>query len=248
MLVLLPPSETKAPSGDGPPVHLDTLSRPELTPARRKLGDELVELSWQGTAGLAALGLSQHQSGELERNRALWSAPTLPALRRYTGVLYDALDAGSLRTGPRARAIRRLVIASALFGLLAADDRIPAYRLSASSSLPGTGSVRSVWRPVLPPLLAGTVGLVIDLRSGAYIELGPLPGAVTVRVLSEDGRGRRRTISHHNKAHKGRLARLLATAPRDVSDAAGVARIARRGGLRVERTGEHALDVVVDNP
>ncbi|HEY2765429.1 MAG TPA: peroxide stress protein YaaA [Pseudonocardiaceae bacterium] len=245
MLVLLPPSETKASGGDGPPVHLDTLSRPELTPARRKLGDELVELSWQRTAGLAALGLSEHQHGELERNRALWSAPTLPALQRYTGVLYDALDAGSLRAGPRARAIRRLVIASALFGLLAADDRIPAYRLSASSSLPGTGSVRSVWRPVLPPLLAGTGGLVIDLRSGAYAALAPVAGAVTVRVLSEDGRGRRRPVSHHNKSHKGRLARLLATAPRELSDVAGVARVATRGGLRVEQTGEHALDIVV---
>jgi len=41
-------------------------------------------------------------------------------------------------------------------------------------------------------------------------------------------------------------ARLLATAPRAVSDAAGIARIAHRGGLRVQRTGEHELALIVE--
>ncbi|MGH3938110.1 MAG: peroxide stress protein YaaA [Pseudonocardiaceae bacterium] len=245
MLVLLPPSETKAPGGDGPPLRLDELSHPELTATRRKLVDELVELAGQDVAGLTALGLSERQYGELERNAMLWTAPTLPALRRYTGVLYDALDVGSLRPAERARAGARLAVASALFGLLRADDPVPAYRLSAASSLPGLGTVRMVWRPVLPALLAGLTGLVVDLRSAAYIMLGPVPDAVTVRVICEDGRGRRRTVSHHNKAHKGRLARLLAMAPREVTDIAGVVRVARRAGLEVERTGEHALDVVL---
>jgi cytoplasmic iron level regulating protein YaaA (DUF328/UPF0246 family) len=86
---------------------------------------------------------------------------------------------------------------------------------------------------------------VVDLRSGAYAALAPLHDAVTVRVLCVDDDGRPRPASHHNKTHKGRLARLLATAPREVSDTDGVARIAHRGGLQVERTGEHALDLIV---
>ncbi|MDQ2881872.1 MAG: peroxide stress protein YaaA [Actinomycetota bacterium] len=241
MLVLLPPSETKASGGDGPSLRLDRLSYSEITPTRRKVIEELVALAGDVPVGLAALGLSERQSGELERNAGLWNAPTLPAVQRYTGVLYAALDAGSLRPAQRAR----LAVASALFGLLAADDPIPAYRLSATTTLPGLGSMRSVWRPVLTPLLAELAGLVIDLRSGSYAALGTVPGAVSVAVVSDDGRGRRATVSHHNKSHKGRLARLLATAPRAVSDAAGVARIARRGGLRVQRTGEHALELIV---
>ena len=241
VLVLLPPSETKAPGGDGPPLALDALSYPELTPVRRKVIDELVTLAWDAPAGLAALGLSERQSGELQRNAALWAAPTLPALLRYTGVLYAALDAGSLRPAQRAR----LAVASALFGLLAADDPIPAYRLSATTTLPGLGSVRSIWRPVLAPPLADLPGLVIDLRSSSYTALSPLPGAVTVDVVSNDGRGRRRTVSHHNKSHKGRLARLLATTPRAVSDAAGVVRIAQRGGLQANRTSEHTVELVI---
>lgn len=246
---MLPPSETKKIGGDGPPLGLapglkapgleapglEALSHPDLTPVRRKLIDELVALAGDRTTGLAALGLSHHQHRELQRNGELWSAPTLPALRRYTGVLYTALDANSLRPAQCAR----LMVASALFGLLRADDRIPAYRLSAASALPGLGSVRSVWRPVLGPLLSRIPDLVVDLRSSGYLALGLLPAAVTVQVVTDDGR----TVSHHNKAHKGRLARLLATAPREVSDADGVARIARRAGLRVLQTGEHTLRI-----
>lgn len=240
MLVLLPPSETKATGGTGPPLRLDELCCPELTPTRRKIIEELGTLAGDVPAGLAALGLSEHQRAELERNATLWTAPTAPALRRYTGVLYGALDAASLRPAQRAR----LVVASAAFGLLAADDLIPAYRLSAASVLPGLGSLRSLWRPVLTPLLAGMEGLVVDLRSGGYAALAPVPGSVTVRVLSDDGSGRWRTVSHHNKSHKGRLARLLATAAREASDADGVVRIARRGGLRVHRSGAHALELI----
>ncbi|HEY3896249.1 MAG TPA: hypothetical protein VGL88_12865 [Pseudonocardiaceae bacterium] len=54
----------------------------------------------------------------------------------------------------------------------------------------------------------------------------------------------RRTVSHHNKSHKGRLGRLLATAAREASDADGVVRIARRGGLRVHRSGAHTLELI----
>jgi cytoplasmic iron level regulating protein YaaA (DUF328/UPF0246 family) len=241
VLVLLPPSETKASGGDGPALRLDSLAHPDLTPVRRKLIDELVALAGDVPAGLAALQLSERRRGELERNASLWTASTLPVLRRYTGVLYVALDPSSLRPSQLAR----LAVASALFGLLSAEDAIPAYRLSADSTLPALGSVRSVWRPVLGPVLAGIAGLVVDLRSGGYTALAPVPDAVTVQVISEDDRGQRRAVSHHNKSHKGRLARLLATAPRAVSDAEGVVRIARRGGLRVHRIGEHTLELVV---
>ncbi|MGH3669856.1 MAG: peroxide stress protein YaaA, partial [Pseudonocardiaceae bacterium] len=134
MLVLLPPSETKASGGTGPPLRLDELCHPELTPTRRKIIEELVTLAGDLPAGLAALGLSERRCAELERNATLWTAPTAPALRRYTGVLYGTLGAASLRPAQRAR----LVVASAAFGLLAADDLIPAYRLSAASVLPGS--------------------------------------------------------------------------------------------------------------
>ena len=242
VLVLLPPSETKLTGGDGPPLRLDGLSHPELTPLRGMLVDDLVKLSGDVVAARAALGLSAQQDGEIERNAQLWLSPTAPALRRYTGVLYDALDVGSLRGAGAARARARLAVGSALFGLLRPDDAVPAYRLSAGSALPGRGTLAATWRPALAPALAtiATRELVVDLRSGSYTALARVPGAVTVTVRTAE----RTVVSHFNKAHKGRLARLLASSRAEPTDAASVAAIARRAGMHVERRGT-ALEIVL---
>ncbi len=242
MLVILPPSETKLDGGGGPPLRLDALAHPELTPVRAQLVDELVKLAGDAEAARAALGLSPHQDAEIERNAALWTSPTTPALRRYTGVLYDALDVGSLRGAAVARAQRRLAVGSALFGLLRAGDPVPAYRLSAGSALPDRGTLAATWRPLLEPVLVALAEreLVVDLRSGSYAALARIPGAVTVTVLT----AQRTVVSHFNKAHKGRLARLLAGTRAEPSDAAGVAAIARRAGMHVERRGT-ALEIIL---
>lgn len=246
MIVLLPPSETKRSGGEGPPLNLDALSCPQLTALRTTLVGELVELAADREAARAALGLSAGQDAEIDRNAALRHSPTAPAITRYTGVLYDALDVGSLHGAPAARAAARLAVGSALFGLLRADDPVPAYRLSASSKLPGRPGLARRWRPVLGPVLAAIADgeLVVDLRSGSYAALAKLPGAVRVDVVAEYSDGRRKTVSHFNKAHKGLLARELAVADTEPGDAAAVAAIARTAGMRVEREGQ-ALTIVV---
>lgn len=239
MIVLLPPSETKRAGGDGAPLHLPELGFAELNPLRAALLDELVELAADAPACRRALGISAAQDAEIERNATLLSAPTLPAIDRYTGVLYDALDIGTLRGATATRARARLAVGSALFGLLRADDPIPAYRLSAGSKLPGRSTLAAGWRPVLQPVLNDIAAreLVVDLRSGSYAALARLPGAVHVEVLSESADGKRTVVSHFNKAHKGRLARVLASSRADPNDAVAVAAIARRAGLRIERDG-----------
>lgn len=247
VLVLLPPSETKRDGGDGPPLRLDALTFPQLDGTRKVLADELVELAADVPASRAALGLSPRQDDEVARNAALWSSPTMPALHRYTGVLYDALDVTTLRGAAAARARARLAVGSALFGLVRADDPIPAYRLSAGSTLPAGGTLAARWRPVLDPVLAAVAAdeLVVDLRSGSYAALGKVPGAVDVTVLAEKPDGSRSVVSHFNKAHKGALARVLAGTRAEPADAAGVATIARRAGMRVERPTSSSLAVIV---
>ena len=245
MLVLLPPSETKATGGSGPALDLDSLSHPELNPTRRKLLEALSTLADDVPASLEALGLSERQVEEVTRNAELWDAPTAPALERYTGVLYDALDVRSLDRGQRERADRRLAVASALFGVARGTDRIPAYRLSGTTSLPDVGTLRSTWRPVLEPALADVDELLLDMRSGAYAALARTPHAVGVRVLSEDPSGKRKVVSHHNKAHKGKLARALARSAAEPTSAADVIEVAEQAGLHVEREAERALCVVV---
>ncbi|MDG4666743.1 peroxide stress protein YaaA [Mycobacterium sp. 236(2023)] len=246
MIVLLPPSETKRPGGDGPALSLDSMSSPALNATRNEVVADLVALAADRPASRKALGISASQDAEIDRNAALRSAPTLPAIHRYTGVLYDALDVGSLRGAAAQRAQSRLAVVSALFGLIRADDRIPAYRLSAGSKLPGRPTMAARWKPDLEPVLSGVAEgeVVIDLRSGSYAALGKVPGAVTVDVVAEHPDGRRTTVSHFNKAHKGRLARALVSTRSEPADASAVAAVARRADMRVERRDNH-LTVVV---
>ena len=215
---------------------------------RSELVAALVGLADDVPASRAALGLSAKQDDEIARNAALRSSPTLPALERYTGVLYDALDVRGLGRAQRARAERRLAVGSALFGLVRGTDHIPAYRLSAGSTLPGRPTLRTLWRPTLAPVLAGVDELVVDLRSGSYAALAPVPGAVTLQVLSERPDGTRAVVSHFNKAHKGRVARLLAATAAEPTDAVGLRRLLRRAGLHVEHVRGAALTLVVPAP
>jgi cytoplasmic iron level regulating protein YaaA (DUF328/UPF0246 family) len=248
VLLLLPPSETKAPGGDGAPLHLAELTAPELTTVRTELIENLVKLTGDVPAARTALGLSPKQDDEIARNAELWSSPTMPAVLRYTGVLYDALDIRSMTRAQRARAGRRLAVGSALFGLVAADDPIPSYRLSAGSQLPGLPTLRSLWKPALGPVLAAVDDLVVDLRSGSYATLAPVAGAVTVEVLSERPDGARSVVSHFNKAHKGRVARLLALTSAEPDSPVRLRSLLRRAGLHVEHDGGTRLTLVVPAP
>ena len=161
MLVLLPPSETKRDGGDGPALTLDGLSFPRLGAPRTAALASTVELAGDAQAMMRALKLGPRQVGEVERNRRLRESPSMSTIDRYTGVLYDALDSATLDDHARAYAARHVVVHSALFGLLGAGDRIPAYRLSHDSRLPGL-RLRRLWREELVVEGEGAIVGVID--------------------------------------------------------------------------------------
>ncbi|WP_228002731.1 peroxide stress protein YaaA [Nocardia australiensis] len=236
MLVLLPPSETKSDGGCDVPLELSSLAMPQLTPVRDRLLDEVAELAADPATARAVLGLGKGADIEIARNATLRTSHTRPALERYTGVLYDALDTRSFTKAQRAKADARLAIGSALFGAVRATDTIPAYRLSGGSKLPGLPTLSALWREVLPDALHTEAAgeLVIDLRSGIYQQLGRVPGAITANVLTEHPDGTRTVVSHFNKHHKGLLARALTLTRADPTDIRAVARIATKSGLRTE--------------
>ncbi|WP_377271794.1 peroxide stress protein YaaA [Peterkaempfera sp. SMS 1(5)a] len=221
MLVLLPPSEGKAASGDGGPLALEGLSLPALAPARERVLDALVALCSSGddTRAAEVLGLSEGLRGEVARNAVLRQAPALPAGQLYTGVLYDALDLAALPPAARTAAERSLLVFSGLWGAVRITDRIPPYRCSMGVKLPPLGGLGPYWRRALDRVLpeAAGDGLVLDLRSTAYAAAWrPAAEAAsrtaTVRVLHEREVGgvlKRSVVSHFNKATKGRLVRDL---------------------------------------
>ncbi|MFL6061264.1 MAG: peroxide stress protein YaaA [Marmoricola sp.] len=216
MLILLPPSEGKSSPKRGKALDLGSLDAPELTAARRRVVETLATLCAEDPAKAAeVLGLGPTQADLVTANAGLLSAPTARADWIYSGVLYDALGLATLEGPARARATRWLAIMSSAFGVVRPGDRIPAYRLSGDTNVPGLGIISSYWRPHLDAVLteaAGT-GLVIDLRSGMYAGFWRPPTSIarkvaTVRVLHEH-RGTRKVVSHFNKATKGRIVRDL---------------------------------------
>lgn len=246
MLLLLPPSETKRDGGvDATALDLPGLSFPELLPQRRASLAALKTLSRNVSASMTGLGLGPTQRAEIDRNRALATSPVMPSLDRYTGVLYDGLEVETLTAGERAFAARHIVIHSALFGLVRADDAIPAYRLSHDSKLPGV-SLRKLWRDPITAALATQRGLLIDLRSEAYASLGPAPhGALYVRVVSEDARGRRLALSHFNKKAKGEFTRAVIAGGLDHDSVESLLQWAADRGIRLEHGVDGELDLVV---
>ena len=252
MLILLPPSEGKAAPASGVRVDIATLSSPTLNAARRKVLAALIDLSRDEKTARTVLKLSERQRDEIAQNRHLRTAAAGPAITVYTGVLYDALDPASLTSAQTKRLNDNVAIASALWGLVRPLDRIPAYRLSGDSKLPPFGSLATVWSDPLGAVLAKTGGPIIDLRSGAYQSLASLPDhdeAVVGRVMLEQ-HGRRSVVSHHNKATKGRIARIVATSRSKLTSVDDFANLLATHDyvceLHEAKRGPARLDIVTD--
>lgn len=251
MLILLPPSEGKTAPTAGDVLDLHALGSPALTPTRRIVLDSLMRFC-QGSQkrAMERLGLGPTQVEAIERNATLTEQPCARADEVYTGVLYAAWAPAERSAAARKRAEDTVAICSALFGLLRPGDPVPAYRLSGTVALPRRGPVAGLWRPVLGTELSERVGdgLLVDLRSGAYVNLHKPKGELaehtaTLRVLHEAD-GKRSVVSHFNKATKGRIVRDLLEDGAEPHDVDALAEALRDLGWRVEQQ-DHRLDVVI---
>lgn len=217
MLILLPPSEGKARPEKGDPVDLDSLAYAD------ELGERRAELLEAFDPGLR-------------------EAPAAPAHEVYTGVLFKQLELPALP----ARARKRVLIASALWGVVRPDDRIPYYKFPPSTRLAGIGAPNAFWRPALAEALPDGEGdLVVDMRSGAYAAAWKPKRAtlLAVRAFTETG-GQRKAVSHMAKAVRGDVAKALLRAKKAPSDPEGAAAIAEAAGFAVELS-DGSLDVIV---
>lgn len=246
MILLLPPSETKRDQpAAGARLDLAALSFSELTNQRAAALAALQALMLDGDAARAALRLGRTQDAELARNRRLHSAAVQPAIDLYTGVLFDALDAGSLSPAGLRFARDHIVVHSALFGLVRGGDPLPPYRLSHDSRLPGM-RLRTHWKHAIADVLARQPGLVVDARSDSYAVLGPAPeSAWALRVVTEHADGRRVALSHVNKAAKGRFARAVSDSALVHETAESLVTWARAQGIGLEIARPGVLELIV---
>lgn len=229
MLILLPPSEGKSgPFDRGRPMNVESLYLGELAGARHKVSDALIESSAAPNAG-EILGLGRGKLDEVELNRRLLDQPARPAGKVYTGVLYDALGLDSLSPTGRRRANTAIRVQSALWGPIKITDRIPPYRLSIGTNLPGIGGLAGFWRQQLRGTLDDQVRneVIIDCRSSGYAA-GWRPEhtekLIKVNAVTETN-GNRSVVSHFAKYTRGAVARLLLEAPRQVRTPDGAAAV-----------------------
>lgn len=228
MLILLPPSETKTrPDADGAVLDLRSLAFPSLAEPRATML-RAVQRTAAGKDAATKLGVPASSPELADRMAALEEEPVGAPLSVYSGVLFDQLDPAI-----EIPVDRRVLIQSALLGVVdAATDRIPAYRLSAGSSVTRLGKAATWWsrhlRPLGAELLAqeadGPSPVVIDSRSGAYRTMMPMRTTPAVTVLEvspvQERAGTRKVVSHDAKRYRGWVTRVLldASAPAATAD------------------------------
>ncbi len=220
-LVLLPPSEGKSPGGNGAPWKPGTMSV-DLDDARCQVQAELAAAMHRPEADRARLlGVK----GEALRaataaNLALDTSPCRPAIERYDGVLYRALDAPSLGASGRRRLTSTVLVFSGLWGLVAPRDQIPDYKLKMGASLPATGRLATWWRDPITAALAERAkgrtvwNLLPSEHDAAWApERVDCREVLSVRFLDRRADGALVAVSHWNKHLKGALVRLLLEQP-----------------------------------
>ncbi|MEI7886698.1 MAG: peroxide stress protein YaaA [Actinomycetes bacterium] len=223
-LILLPPSEGKAAGGAGPAWCANNMAVPLET--TRGLDARTVVMK----ALSAAMARNAAQRGKLlgvkgaalqsatEANRSLLLATTLPAIDRYTGVLYEAIEIGSLAAAAQRRMDRSVLIFSGLWGLLTPRDLIPDYKLKMGASLPRLGKLSTWWRPLLSPQLAAhaqgrRVWNLLPIEHNAAWTAPPQVPQISVKFFERRQDGSLVAVSHWNKFLKGALVRHLLEHP-----------------------------------
>ena len=244
-MILLPPSEGKATDGEGPPWESVDQSFPTLADPRREVVNALVAaMGGSPEARFKLLGVKAAKAEEATAaNLVVATAPTMPAIDRYTGVLYDALDYLSLAAKVRRGVDRQVVVFSGLWGVVRPTDLIPDYKLKMGASLPGLGKPARFWKPLISDTLADAItasgtDMVWDLLPNEHTAAWDPSVAgrrVRVRFLDDVVKNGERTlvtVSHWNKLLKGALVRHVVE--HGLDDPAGLVDFDHPQGYRYE--------------
>ena len=190
MLILLPPSEKKKAATSQEKFELSSLV----------FAAELTDTRSQTT--------SKHDSSQ-----------TSPAIEIYDGVLYQGLNWKTLTAAEEKRANSKVLIVSALFGLVRPLDKIFSYKEKIDNKL---------WREAVAQVSAKYSNeLIIDCRSSTYKGIWTInpQNTVEVRVFKVNG-AERNVITHMSKKYRGELTGHLLKQTNDPTTAAEVQRIA----------------------
>ncbi|MDO4713503.1 MAG: peroxide stress protein YaaA [bacterium] len=199
LLFLIPPSEGKARGGLAGNQHISfALERPSEIACNASEKD----LKCSGKRYAEAIAL----------NRSLDHTPVLPAIERYSGVMYQAIGYARLQEEEKRFFDEHFLIMSGMYGLLRPQDQIANYKLPIASK-----GLYAFWgEKIIKQLTAFQAYTIVSLLPDEYLKLitgrslqkaraGFEGQLIQLKFLDEQGK----RLTHHSKPIKGQWIRAI---------------------------------------
>lgn len=186
-IILIPPSEGKAQGGKG-----------KIIKPSAEIKEVLSKLSTANPSKLYS-GTEKSINEAIQINKDILISHTMPAINRYTGVVYDAINYDTLKNKDAFNKHVRII--SGLFGLVKPTDLIPNYKLKM-----GNLGLAKFWKPIISKQLKET--FVIDLLPQEHKKAVEYSNGVEVEFIITKN-GRQKPAGHFGKKVKGLFVRWL---------------------------------------
>ncbi|WP_432735121.1 YaaA family protein [Maridesulfovibrio sp. FT414] len=187
-IILIPPSEGKADGGNDDPLQ-------SVSNITADLIEAIKEADPKKLYGLKEAALKK----AIAVNKELLTSKTMPAIERYTGVVYDAIDYQTLKN--KSDFNDKMLIVSGLFGLISPVDLIPNYRLKIDKL-----NAARLWMESNSEQLKDK--FVIDLLPQAHRKAVKYDNGIGVEFVLKKA-GKKIPAGHQGKHIKGRFVRWL---------------------------------------
>ena len=145
MKILIPPSEGKAKVRSLEVLFKDTNF--QFAKYTQQIVDLLCLIENEDLTSV--YGTTQDKAIMFHRqNQDIFNSKCVPAIERYTGVVYNHIEWSSLSQKSQNYMKKHIIIFSGLFGLLTPDTLIPDYKLKMNVL-----SLKSLWGPIISDYL-----------------------------------------------------------------------------------------------
>ena len=191
-IILIPPSEGKTPDGTGKPLKI-------LNEDVRHIYEKLLKFKGDFSLLYGVKGKALEKARLA--NAQLLETLTLPAVARYSGVVYGGIGYPTLSTHAQQFFNAHVRIVSALFGLLSPKDLIPDYKLKIEKL-----DAANYWKPIITKKLKGC--FVIDLLPQAHQKAVSYESGIQVDFIVVKN-GKSVPAGYQGKLIKGKFVRWL---------------------------------------
>ena len=185
-VILIPPSEGKASGGEYKPV-----SAPK----------ELLSRISESDSNKLYSGTQKSIDEAVKINSEILISKTMPAIERYTGVVYDAINYSTLDTESKRYFNSHVRIISGLFGLVKPQQHIPNYKLKIDKL-----QVAKYWKESISDKLKNT--FVIDLLPQTHKKAVSYENGIEVEFIITKN-DKKKPAGHFGKKVKGTFVRWL---------------------------------------